>query len=79
VTWLIDHSTSHQLLWNIDSFELRNPPLRQAAKRSSRFDLLNLLNSQTEGEKKSPHQIKIEGFFTFIENAELLQFHSGIK
>src|SRR5690606_24012714 len=33
VTWLIKHSTSHQLLWGIDSFELRNPPLRQAPKR----------------------------------------------
>ena len=33
VTWLIEHSTSHQLLWCIDSFELRNPPLRQAPNR----------------------------------------------
>ena len=33
VTWLIEHSTSHQLLWLIDSFVLRNPPLRQAPKR----------------------------------------------
>jgi hypothetical protein len=33
VSWLIEHSTSHQLLWCIDSFELRNPPLRQAPKR----------------------------------------------
>jgi len=33
VTWLIEHSTSHQLLWFIDSFALRNPPLRQAPKR----------------------------------------------
>ena len=33
VTWLIVHSTSHQLLWCIDSFVLRNPPLRQAPKR----------------------------------------------
>ncbi len=33
VTWLIEHSTSHQLLWYIDSFELRNPPLRQAPNR----------------------------------------------
>ena len=32
VTWLIEHSTSHQLLWCIDSFVLRNPPLRQAPK-----------------------------------------------
>ncbi len=33
VWWLIEHSTSHQHLWCIDSFVLRNPPLRQAAKR----------------------------------------------
>jgi hypothetical protein len=33
LTWLIEHSTSHQLLWCIDSFVLRNPPLRQAPKR----------------------------------------------
>ena len=33
VTWLIEHSTSHQLLWCIDSFVLRNPPLRQALER----------------------------------------------
>jgi hypothetical protein len=33
VAWLIEHSTSHQLLWCIDSFVLRNPPLRQAPKR----------------------------------------------
>jgi len=33
VQWLIEHSTSHQLLWCIDSFELRNPLLRKAAKR----------------------------------------------
>ena len=33
VTWLIEHSSSHQYLWCIDSFVLRNPPLRQAPKR----------------------------------------------
>ena len=33
VTWLIEHSTSYQLLWCIDSFVLRNPPLRQAPDR----------------------------------------------
>ncbi len=33
VQWLIEHSTSHQLMWYIDSFVLRNPPLRQAPKR----------------------------------------------
>jgi len=33
VQWLIEHSTSHQLIWSIDIFVLRNPPLRQAPKR----------------------------------------------
>ena len=33
VQWLIENSTSHQLLWCIDSFVLRNPPLRQAPNR----------------------------------------------
>ncbi len=33
VQWLIEHSTSHQLLWCIDSFVLRNPPEREAQKR----------------------------------------------
>jgi hypothetical protein len=33
VQWLIEHSTSHQLLWHVDSFELRNPLLRKAANR----------------------------------------------
>lgn len=37
VTWLIEHSTSHQLLWCIDSFVLRNPPLRQAPKRCAQW------------------------------------------
>jgi len=33
VTWLIEHSPAHQLLWCIDSFALRSPPLRQAPNR----------------------------------------------
>ena len=33
VQWLIEHSTSHQLLCYVNSFELRNPLLRKAAKR----------------------------------------------
>ncbi len=37
VKWLIEHSTSHQLLWCIDSFVLRNPPLRQAPNRYRQF------------------------------------------
>jgi hypothetical protein len=35
VKWLIEHSTSHQLLWCVDSFVLRNPPLRQAPNRQT--------------------------------------------
>jgi hypothetical protein len=42
VTWLIEHSTPHQLLWCIDSFVLRNPPLPQAPKRCA------LLNDYTQ-------------------------------
>ena len=37
VKWLIEHSTSHQLLCYVDSFELRNPLLRKAAKRYGAF------------------------------------------
>ncbi|HRI00882.1 MAG TPA: hypothetical protein PK006_07520 [Saprospiraceae bacterium] len=37
VQWLIQGSTSHQLLWYVDSFVLRNPPLRQAPKRYSQW------------------------------------------
>ena len=32
VQWLIEHSTSHQILCYVDRFELRNPLLRKAAK-----------------------------------------------
>jgi hypothetical protein len=31
VQWLIEHSTSHKLLWCIDSFVLRNPQQKQNA------------------------------------------------
>jgi len=33
VQWLIEHSTSHQLFWYVDSLVLRNPLLRKAANR----------------------------------------------
>jgi len=35
VQWLIEHSTSHQLLCYVDSFVLRNSLLRKAANRYS--------------------------------------------
>ncbi len=31
VKWLIEHSTSHQLLWCIERLVFRNPLLRQAS------------------------------------------------
>jgi hypothetical protein len=37
VKWLIEHSTSHQLLRCIDSFVLGNPPLLQAPKRCASY------------------------------------------
>jgi hypothetical protein len=33
VQWFIEHSTSHQILWYVDSLVLRNPLLRKAADR----------------------------------------------
>jgi hypothetical protein len=33
VQWLIEHSTSHQILWYVDSFVLRNRQLLVAANR----------------------------------------------
>jgi len=33
VQWLIEHSTSHQILCYVYGFELRNPLLRKAAER----------------------------------------------
>lgn len=33
VTWLIEHSTSHQHLWWVDSFVLRNRQLLKPANR----------------------------------------------
>jgi hypothetical protein len=35
VQWLIEHSTSHQILWYFDSLVVRNPLLRKAAERYS--------------------------------------------
>jgi hypothetical protein len=37
VMWLIEHSTSHQIVWCIDSFVLQNPLLRQALERYRLF------------------------------------------
>jgi hypothetical protein len=37
VKWLTEHSTSHQLLWCIDSLVILNPLLRKAANRNSQW------------------------------------------
>ena len=47
VQWLIEHSTSHQILWYVDSLVLRNPLLRKAANRYAQYfkdskDILSL-------------------------------------
>ena len=43
VQWLIEHSTSYQHLWFIDSLVLRNPLLRKAAKRCLQYFYASLL------------------------------------
>ena len=40
VQWLIEHSTSHQHLWWLDSFMLRNRQLLKPAKRYLQFPTL---------------------------------------
>ncbi|MFN6390013.1 MAG: hypothetical protein ACK4YG_06060 [Bacteroidota bacterium] len=40
VQGLIEHSSSHQLLWCIDRFLFRNPPLRQVPNRQAVKKLL---------------------------------------
>ena len=62
VTWLIEHSTSHQLLWCIDSFVLRNPPLRQAPKRYLQADL----NSRTKLKLRKKQTTTNEIIFIFL-------------
>jgi hypothetical protein len=37
VQWLIEHSTSYQNLWYVDSSVLRNPLLRKARKRYATY------------------------------------------
>ena len=63
VTWLIEHCTSHQLLWYIDSFVLRNPPLRQAQKRYLQFQ-------KNEANEKTPLYFYIFtlSFYLFFTN-----------
>jgi hypothetical protein len=49
VQWLIEHPASHQILWYVDSFVLRNPLLRKAANRwrSCFWDRLKLKKYET--------------------------------
>ena len=43
VMWLIEHSTSHQILCWADSLELRNPPLRQAPNRCEQIAITQII------------------------------------
>jgi hypothetical protein len=56
VSWLIEHSTSHQLLWYIDSFVLRieNPrsEIRHFAKRQTVNAQCKTKNIKTALEKE---------------------------
>ena len=49
--WLVEHSTSHQLMWCIglvfNEEILRNPPLRQAPKHRYSVQYQNITNEQT--------------------------------
>ena len=62
VTWLIEHSTSHQLLWCIDSFVLQNPPLRQAPNRYMQYSpcgyKIKICQNRTELKINKPHKTK---------------------
>ncbi len=41
VQWLIEHSTSHQILWYVDSLVLRNPPPSPSRKPMQERPRLN--------------------------------------
>jgi len=69
VKWLIEHSTSHQLLWCIDSFVLRNPPLRQAPKRYRQA----LTNVRT----KTRRHILTHKLFIFTNQKRLFDNYAG--
>lgn len=58
---LIEHYTSHQLLWCIDIFVPRNPPLRQAPNRPSG----GCENDHTNKEKATCY-IKSNLYFLYI-------------
>ncbi len=65
VTWLFEHSTSHQLLWCIESFVLRNPPLRQAPNRYSQ-----LIENPTHTKLMSRPSFKTFPSDTFLKGVE---------
>ncbi len=72
VKWLIEHSTSHQPLWCIDSLVLRNPSLRQALNVMPYTKRPMLTDRFTENIDK---QIGFnQGKNIFLDNLEIFQF-----
>jgi hypothetical protein len=61
VKWLIEHFAQHQLLWCIDSFVLRNPPLRQAPNLSG--NLIHPVKPRTKN-----RQMDIDHIFIFTDD-----------
>jgi len=62
VKWLIEHSTSHKLLWCIDSFVLRNPPKQVQASRLCLGDRKKMvkLKLSASAESTPEGQISVE-------------------
>ena len=53
VQWLIEHSTSHQILWYVDSLVLRNPLLQKAAKTFLKIKNITYLPANHNPSKKN--------------------------
>lgn len=58
VTWLNEHSTSHQLLWLNESYVLRNPPLRQAPNRCKQWERKFRTNENDRREQPTLTKLK---------------------
>jgi len=75
VTWLIEHSTSHQLLWCIDSFVLQNPPLRQTVKNQLEnwFDETYLNDIKAIRELKQEYNLLTQNLINELNDIETNQ------
>ncbi len=75
VQWLIEHSSSHQILWLNENFELRNQLLRKAAKRKTTV-IIPINHREKIPQKYKDHLMESNSemtsneFMDWIENAE---------